>query len=239
MTVGEGECRLVIFGASNIVGDIFDCALANGLVPAKIVVHLPENGDPRSISIGTRIARLAPFCSPPAVESLADFRPARGEKYLLGPTTPTRAVLADEVRRRYALSFHTLVHPTAYVSPLATLGPGTYVGAKAVIASGAVLEEHVFVNRGAMIGHDTRIGAFSRIQPGGNIAGLSRLGRGVTVGIGATLVERLEVGDNAVIGAGSVVLDDVPENVLVVGIPARIKKVITEPFFCSEENQPK
>ena len=56
------------------------------------------------------------------------------------------------------------------------------------------------------------------------MGGLSRIGRGVTVGIGATLRERLVIGDNAYIGAGAAVLDDVPANVLVAGVPATIKK---------------
>ncbi len=104
-----------------------------------------------------------------------------------------------------------------------------------MIAPGAVLHEHVFVNRGATIGHDTSIGSFSRIQPGSNIGGLSRLGRGVTVGIGATLIERLAIGDNAVVGAGSTVLHDVPDNVVVVGTPARIERSIAEPVFRTPE----
>ena len=225
------ESRLVIFGASNIFSDLFDCALANNLVVAKVVLHLPEDNDERSIPLAVRVARVAAMGAPPVIEPLSEFRPTAGEVYLLGPTTPTRAALAEELHGRFDLRFHTLIHPTAYVSPLATIGPGTFVGVHSVIAPGAVLDEHVFVNRGATIGHDTRIGAFSRIQPGSNIGGLSRLGRGVTVGIGATLVERLEVGDNAVIGAGSTVLDDVPENVVVVGTPARIERSIAEPVF--------
>lgn len=229
--MSQGKVRLVIFGASNMLSDLFDCALANGLVPAKVVLHLPEDDDPRSVPVVVRAARLAPLCQPPSIEPLSAFQPATGEAYLLGPTTPTRVVLAAELQRRFRLQFHTLVHPTAYVSPLASLGPGTFVGANSAIAAGAVLDEHVFVNRGATIGHDTHIGAFSRVQPGSNVGGLSRFGRGVTVGIGATLIERLVVGDNAVIGAGSTVLDDVPENVVVVGAPARIKKAITDPVF--------
>jgi sugar O-acyltransferase (sialic acid O-acetyltransferase NeuD family) len=221
----------VIFGASNIISDLVDCALANKLVVAKVVLHLPEDGDARSIPLVVRVARIAAIVAPPVIEPLSQFRPAPGEVYLLGPTTPTRAALAAELRSRFDLRFHTLIHPTAYVSPLATLGSGTFVGAHSVIAPGAALDEHVFVNRGATIGHDTHIGAFSRIQPGSNIASLSRLGRGVTVGIGATLVERLVVGDNAVIGAGSTVLEDVPENVVVVGTPARITRSIAEPVF--------
>ena len=225
--------RLVIFGASNILSDLFDCALANGLLPAKVVIHLPENRDERSIPVAQRVAQLAPLCPPPVIAPLAEFRPAADEVYLLGPTTPTRAALAAEVQRRFALAFHTLVHPTAYVSPLATLARGTFVGARSVIAAGAALDEHVFVNRGATIGHDTCIGAFSRIQPGSAVGGLSKLGRGVTVGIGATLVERLSIGDNAVIGAGSIVLKDVPENVVVFGSPATIRKPVEHPVFGS------
>jgi sugar O-acyltransferase (sialic acid O-acetyltransferase NeuD family) len=238
MRMSNNKPGLVIFGASNILSDLFDCALANHLTPTKVVLHLPEGNDERSIRVADRVARLAPMCAPPVIEPLSSFRPIAGELYLLGPTTPERAVLASELRRLFDLPFHTLVHPTAYVSPMAMMGSGTFVGARSVIAAGARLDEHVFVNRGATIGHDTRIGTFSRIQPGSNVGGLSRLGRGVTVGIGATLIERLVVGDNAVIGAGSTVLEDVPENVVVVGTPARVSRSVARPVFRSGVAEP-
>lgn len=132
MSVREEKLRLVIFGASNIVSDLFDCALANHLVPAKVVIDLPEDGSGRSMPVAVRAARLAPMCPPPVIEPLHAFQPAAGEVYLLGPTTPTRARLARELQDRFDLRFHTLVHPTAYVSPLATIGAGTFVGAAAL-----------------------------------------------------------------------------------------------------------
>jgi sugar O-acyltransferase (sialic acid O-acetyltransferase NeuD family) len=218
--------RLVIFGVSNILSDLFDCALANGLALGKVVVHHPEQIGKRDVALTDRLAALEPRYAPPVVESLEDFLPQAGEAYLLGPTTPTRRALAKELHARFGLAFHRLVHPTAYVSPLAKLAPGVFVGANSVIAPGAELGAHVFVNRGVTIGHDTRIGAYSRIQPGSNLGGLSRIGEGVTIGIGATVVERLAVGDNAVIGAGAVVLEDIPANVLVAGTPATVKRTI-------------
>ena len=223
---GPADRRLVVFGASNIVSDLFDCALANGLVPAKVVLHLPESSGERDIPLATRVAALRELCAPPEVEQLDAFRPVAGELYILGPTTPTRAGLAAELDRRFGLRYHTLVHPTAYVSPLAQLGQGVFVGANSVIGPGARLADHVFVNRGVTIGHDTHIGPFSRIQPGANLGGLSRIGRGVTIAIGATLLERLTVGDGAFVGAGAVATEDVPDSVLVVGIPARFKKAV-------------
>jgi sugar O-acyltransferase (sialic acid O-acetyltransferase NeuD family) len=219
-----GPANLVVFGASNIVSDIFDNALANGVTPTRVVLHLEEQCGERDLPLAARVAALAPGHAPPAILQFAEFRPGPGEIYLLGPTTPTREALAREVQARWGLKFCTLVHPTAYVSPLATLGDGVFVGANSVIGPGARIADHVFVNRGVTIGHDTWIDAFSRVQPGSHLGGLSRIGRGVTIAIGATLVERLRVGDGAVIGAGSVVLGDVPANVMVAGTPASVRR---------------
>ena len=218
--------RLVIFGASNIVSDLFDCALANGLLPAKVVLHLPESAGERDIPLAARIAALEGLCDPPQVEMLDEFQPGAGELYLLGPTTPVRANLAAEIERRFGLRYHTLIHPTAYVSPQAQLGQGVFVGANSVIGPGARLADHVFVNRGVTIGHDTQIGSYSRIQPGANLGGLSRIGSGVTIAIGATLLERLVIGNGAFVGAGAVATTDVPDNVLVFGSPAKFKKAL-------------
>lgn len=226
MTEHTGE-GLVIFGVSNIISDLLDCALALRIPVKKLVIHVAESPNERDLPIAGRIEAYSRLAQPPVLQTMETFRPESGERYLLGPTTPQRFRLAELLVRLHAIRFMTLVHPTAYVSPLARLSPGVFVGANSVIAAGAELGEHVFVNRGVTIGHDTRIGAFARIQPGSHLGGLSRIGDGVTVGLGATVLERLHIGDYSVIGAGAVVLHDVPERVLVVGAPAKVKKNLT------------
>ena len=208
--------RLVLFGAGNMVSDILDAAQAAGLVPAAVVMHQPESLGERDVGLRERLERWAVLHPGAAVQPVLIER--------LGPTTPSRAVLAAELEARFGLAFHVLVHPTAHVSPMARLAPGVFIGANSTVASGADLGEHVFVNRGVTIGHDTVVGPFSRLQAGANLGGLSRLGTGVSIGIGATLIERLDIGDHAVVGAGSVVLADVAAGAIAVGVPARVRK---------------
>lgn len=218
---------LVIFGSSNIVSDIFDAAWSVGIKTSAIVLHQPSTDEPRSVPLEERVKAMAGFGGAPQIIQFDEFQPTEGDLYILGPTTPTRRVLAEDIKQRWGLSFLTLVHKTAYVSPMASLGEGVFVGANSVIAPGAVLAPHVFVNRGVTIGHDTKIGSFSRIQPGASLGGLSKIGEGVTVGLGATLLERLHVGNHAVIAGGAVVLSDVPDAVMVAGVPSTVRKQLT------------
>ena len=216
--------RLVIFGTGDFLSDLFDAALAQGLALSKVVYNVAQVEAPGRILASARIERLRALGIRMQMQPLVEFEPVSGEVYLLGITGPVKQALAEQVKARFALSFCNLIHPTAYVSPLATLGQGVFVGARSVVAAGARLGDHVVVNRAASVGHDSEIGDYSRVQPGATVCGLIRIGRKVTVGAGATVIERLRIGDGAGIAAGAVVVRDVPPNTLVVGVPARIAK---------------
>ena len=114
-----------------------------------------------------------------------------------------------------------LVHATAHVAPSATLGPGTWVQPNATVASMTRLGMMCHVNRGATIGHHNQWGDFCRINPGANTAGLCQLGDRTTLGLGVSLREGVSIGSDCMVGAGSVVLRDVPDGTTVVGVPAK------------------
>jgi sugar O-acyltransferase (sialic acid O-acetyltransferase NeuD family) len=120
--------------------------------------------------------------------------------------------------------FATLVHPWARISPSSQVGEGTIISPGVVIASQTVVGRHVFVNRGALIGHHTEIGDYATIQPGANIAGACRIGQATYIGMGALVLDHIKIGSHSIIGAGAVVNKDVPDNVQVVGVPAKIVK---------------
>lgn len=216
---GDEQVRPVVaFGVSNMLGDVFDCALALGYRMARVVTNQPEILRPRTRGAAARIARLP---LPAEMLALDDYRPRPGELHVLGTTSPERDALVDLLAARHGIVLATLVHPAAYVSPLARLAEGVFIGAGSVVAPGCDLGPHVFVNRAASIGHDCTVDSFARIQPGCNIGGHVRIGRGAEIGIGACIVQERQIGAGARVAAGAVVTRDVAPGESVAGAPAR------------------
>lgn len=115
----------------------------------------------------------------------------------------------------------SIVHPSAHLSPFASVGRGAFLAAASVVAPSAKIGDAVIVNHGAIIDHDCDVGPYCHIAPGASLSGGVSLGPGVLVGTGARVLPGIRVGINAVIGAGAVVTRNVGEGEQVVGVPAR------------------
>lgn len=160
--------------------------------------------------------------------------PVFSEKELADLTGSHQALCglnAPGYRRRFTaraeacgLSFATLVHPTAILSPTSRLGSGCFVNLGAIIASRTQVGSHVIINRGVVIGHHVEVEDYATFGPGAKVAGSCVIGQGAYIGIGAVILDRLNIGAGAVVGGGSVVTRDVPSRAQVVGVPARIVK---------------
>jgi sugar O-acyltransferase (sialic acid O-acetyltransferase NeuD family) len=117
-----------------------------------------------------------------------------------------------------------VIDKTALISPKATIGLSTFVGRNTVINSLAKIGEGVIVNTGAIIEHECVIGDFSHVAPNATLAGNVTLGNKVFFGVGSVAKQGISIGDNSIIGAGSVVISDIPANEVWVGNPARKMK---------------
>jgi acetyltransferase-like isoleucine patch superfamily enzyme len=82
----------------------------------------------------------------------------------------------------------------------------------------------VIVNHGAVVDHDVRVGDFSHIAPRAGLGGGVTVGKRVLIGTGACILPGLAICDDAVIGAGAVVHQDVVEAGVYAGVPARRTK---------------
>lgn len=119
------------------------------------------------------------------------------------------------------ISLISLCHPSAIVAKDVTMGPGSVVFAGAVIQPGAVIGRCCVVNTGANIDHDCVLENGVHICPGVTLAGGVHVGDLSWVGIGASVIQNKKIGNNVIVGAGAVVISNVPDGITVVGVPAR------------------
>jgi len=117
----------------------------------------------------------------------------------------------------------SVIHPTATVSMDATIEDGTYVGAEAIINPQAFIGENAIINTRATVEHDCVVGAHAFVAPHAVMCGESRLGEGALLGANATLGVGLSVGEWTRIGEGAVVKEDIPADVVAVGVPAQVR----------------
>lgn len=148
----------------------------------------------------------------------------------------------ETAARNSALPLLDLRFPNARIEPGAIIRDNVEIGDNAVIMMGAVLNIGAVVGKNSMIdmnavlGGRAIVGANCHIGAGTVIAGVIEpasavpvvIEDGVVIGANAVVLEGVHIGRNAVIGAGAVVTRDVPDNAVMVGVPARILKIKDE-----------
>ena len=120
---------------------------------------------------------------------------------------------------------------TQTISPFARIGHYNNVIDKGCnIMTGVVITNDVTIGKGCLInlnctiGHDSIIGKFVELSPGVHVSGNCKIGDFSVLGTNATVLPKVTLGKNVIVAAGAVVTKDVPDNCMVAGVPAQIKK---------------
>jgi len=115
----------------------------------------------------------------------------------------------------------TLIDPDAYVSAHAKLGPGTLVVRNAAVNADVQIGRGVIINTGATVDHDCSLADFVHVSPGANLSGAVTVGARSWIGAGSAVREGIAIGSDAQVGTGAAVVADVPDGLVMVGVPAR------------------
>jgi sugar O-acyltransferase (sialic acid O-acetyltransferase NeuD family) len=114
----------------------------------------------------------------------------------------------------------SFVAPTAITGDC-IIGPGCLFLPQSLVSADVKLGAGVVVNCYSSIGHDVVLGDFTTLSAHVDITGRCTVGKRVFFGSGSRVVPGIKIGDDAVIGAGAVVVRDVPAGTTVFGNPAR------------------
>jgi sugar O-acyltransferase (sialic acid O-acetyltransferase NeuD family) len=124
------------------------------------------------------------------------------------------------------LSFPALVHPQVALQPAQriALGEGCLVQRGCILTCDITLGRFVLLNLGCTLGHDSVLEDFCSLMPHANVGGAAHLETGVYLGTNATVIHQVRIGAQTTVGAGAVVVRDLPAGCTAVGVPAKAIK---------------
>jgi acetyltransferase-like isoleucine patch superfamily enzyme len=157
----------------------------------------------------------------PPLELGAGAVVSTGAIVFAGTRLGKRVIVGDQacVRERCEVGDDVVIGRGSLVENDTTIGARTKIQAMAYVTAYSVLEDDVFIAPCVQTSNDNFMGRTEKrhaLRKGPTIR------RGARVGVGAVLCPAVEIGEEAFVGAGAVVVDDVPPGVVVVGNPARV-----------------
>lgn len=207
------DATLIIFGAGGHGKVVADSAVQAGWTVMGFVDDMIAPGTPRSLPLPVLGDRDWLYASP---QNTCRVALGIGDNY-------ARMALM-KVLETANIGLATVMSPFAIVSPFAQIGSGTVIMPGAVVNAGAIIGEGVIVNTGAVVEHDTRVGNYAHLSPNSTLGGGAEVGELAHIALGAIVLPLIHIGNRTILGAGSVATRSIPDDVVALGIPARIHR---------------
>ena len=115
----------------------------------------------------------------------------------------------------------TLIHPSVTISKWVEIGEGAIICAGTILTCDIKIGKQAQLNLHTTIGHDCVIGNYFTTAPGVNISGICNFGNHVYFGTSAAVRQGINICDNVTIGMGAMVVKNITEAGIYVGMPAK------------------
>lgn len=153
-------------------------------------------------------------------------------RFVLGLGGPINRYKLSMTFQKFGGSLESIISPFAQIGDHdVKLGRGLNVMTYSIIYNNVSIGEGSLINSACSIHHDVTVGKYCELSPGSRLLGNSIIGDYCQIGSNAVVLPSVRIGSNVIIGAGAVVTKDIPNNSLVVGIPARVIKAIDPLLF--------
>lgn len=121
------------------------------------------------------------------------------------------------------MKFATLVDPSVEYSKSVNIGEGSIICAHTVMTVNIEIGKHNVINLDCTIGHDSTLKDFVTLYPSVNVSGICNIGQCTEIGTGAKIIQEKNICDECIVGAGAVVIKDIKQSGVYVGIPAELR----------------
>jgi acetyltransferase-like isoleucine patch superfamily enzyme len=215
------------------------------IAPSAVVYPGTLLGEGCTILEGAVVGKQ-PTLSPRSTAKREELPPAElgagtivsaGAIVFAGARIGSRVIVGDQacVRERVVVSDDVVIGRGSLVENDTTIGALTKIQAGAYITAYSTLEDNVFIAPCVVTTNDNFMGRTERRH---ELIKGPTIRRGARVGGGATLCPGIEIGEDAFVGAGAVVVGDVPPRVVVVGNPARVLREVAPDELLPDDAEP-
>lgn len=201
----------LVFGRSayyNVLASLFKTCF-----DSSCVFHIVDRGLEGSGLKGT-FTNMSDFLDCHSIKEISGYQIAIGNHYgyerlKIFKLMQNHALEIEKLWHDSSLVLDAFVQPSTILMPRSTIMPYSQVGHCCIINTGATLD------------HDCKVGDGCHLMGNTYVAGKVSIGSFSTIGSNSTIFPGVKIGVNCFIGAGAVVREDVPDNTVVAGVPAK------------------